>query len=152
MYSGAQLLYRCSKFRNQTPNVRISFAVAKNCVSHVYTERIHSTIDLQNTHVHNNNAKSLFRFIGQNACSPSQHHLGRNFRTQPKLHRRTLQSKPQKLLKVFCSRTQRVFAMHSGSTHTWIAENIAEDFGLPGEKQTIRILASTTKTTYQQNA
>ena len=29
--------------------------------------------------------------------------------------------------------------LDSGSTHTWIAENIAEKLGLPGEEQTIRL-------------
>ena len=29
--------------------------------------------------------------------------------------------------------------LDSGSTHTWIAENIAEELGLPGEEQSIRL-------------
>ena len=29
--------------------------------------------------------------------------------------------------------------LDSGSTHTWIAENIAEELGLPGEEQTIQL-------------
>ena len=76
----------------------------KNCVSHAYKEHIHSANALRNTRVQNKDAKVLtvFCFMGQNACSQSQHHLDRSFKTQRNLHRRTLQSQPQKLVKVFC--------------------------------------------------
>ena len=76
----------------------------KNCVSHAYKEHIHSANALRNTRVQNKDAKVLtvFCFMGQNACSQSQHHLDRSFKTQKNLHRRTLQSQPQKLVKVFC--------------------------------------------------
>ena len=75
----------------------------KNCVSHVYKEHIHSANALRNTRVQNKDAKALtvFCFMGQNACSQSQHQ-DRSFKTQKKLHRRTLQSQPQKRVKVFC--------------------------------------------------
>ena len=76
----------------------------KNCVSHGYKEHIHSANALRNTRVQNKDAKVLtvFCFKGQNACSQSQHHLDRSFKTQKNLHRRTPQSQPQKLVKVFC--------------------------------------------------
>ena len=35
--------------------------------------------------------------------------------------------------------------LYSGSTHTWIVENIAEELGLPGEEQTIRLFGINNK-------
>ena len=100
----------------------------------------------------------MFTTMMQNLCVllhgtervlSSQHHLGCNFRTQTNLHRRRtiVDAKNCKsLLQIaevnltFKGGTRRVFALlHFGSTHTWIAEHIVDDFGLPGEKQTVRI-------------
>ena len=95
MCSGAHLLYRCSKFRNQTPNERIRFAVEKklcfSCLQGTHSFQCPTkcpTNALRNTRVQNKDAKVLtvFCFMRQNACSQSQHHQDRSYKTQKNLH------------------------------------------------------------------
>ena len=80
--------------------------------------------------------------MGQNACSQSQHHLSLNFRTKPNLHRRLLQLQLQKTCRGLLQ-IAVVKIAYKGRTgrnnHTWIAETIAGELGLPGEEQTLRL-------------
>ena len=166
MCSGAHLQYRCSNFRDQTPNERFRFAVEKK----LFFSCLRGTHSFRQWPTKNSCPKQ--------GCKSSQsvllHGAERVF-SKSTSSKRQLQNKAQSsknltiaaaktcegLLQIgevnvaYKGRTRRVLAMlDSGSTSSGIAENIAEELGPPAEELSIRLyfLSSTTKKTNQQNA
>ena len=129
--------------------------LGKNCASHVYKERIHSANVLQNTPKYS---------CPKQGCKSSHsvllHGVERVFSkstsSKPKLQNSAETSSKKSIIAAaktckgllqiaevniaYKGRTRKVLAMlDSGSTHTLIAETIAEELSLPGEMQTIRL-------------
>ena len=152
MCSGAHLLYRCSKFRNQTPNERIRFAVEKKtCFSSLHgthsfrqcpTKYSCPKQGCKNSHsILLHGAERVFSKSTTSGSQPQN-----RVETSSKNSKIAAAKTCKGLLQIaevniaYKGRNRRVLAMlDSGSIHTWIAENIAEELGLPGEEQTIRL-------------
>ena len=151
MCSGAHLLYRCSNIRNQTPNERIRFAVEKNlcfsCLQGTHSFRQCPTKYSCPKHGCKSSNSVLLhgaeRVFSKSTSGPQ---LQNTEETSSKNSTVAAAKTCKGLLQIaevtisYKGRNRRVLAMlDSGSTHTWIAENIAEELGLPGEEQTIRL-------------
>ena len=147
-----ELICCSSNFRKQTPNERIRFAVEKkmcfSCLQGTHSFRQCPTKDS----CPKQGCKSSYSVLFHGAervfpkSTSSEPQLQDSAESSSKNSTIAAAKTCKGLLQIaevniaYKGRTRRVLLMlDSGSTHTWIPETIAEELGLPGEEQTIRL-------------